>query len=235
MNATEERATTSDQLTLTTRSIEQTMQVGEVLAALVRPGSVIGLIGPLGAGKTQFVRGLARGLNADERLVSSPTFVLMQEYAGRANLVHVDAYRIEDLSDLESAGWSDELWQDAVVAVEWADRLADELPEDHLIARLDHVDEAVREIAFEARGAWRAHLSGLAQALQDAGFEIDMPQVGGLRPAIETPCPTCRQPVAEDAESYPFCSRRCKMTDLGRWLDGDYRIARPLAWEDQED
>ena len=108
--------------------LDSTVLLGEVIGGVLRGGDVLGLIGPLGAGKTQFVRGLARGMGLDESMVSSPTFVIVQEYeakplrstpdskdiakGGTAGgqglvLVHVDAYRIHSLDDLESAGWED--------------------------------------------------------------------------------------------------------------------------------
>lgn len=100
----------------------ETSRVGEELAARLGPGDVVLLYGPLGAGKTAFVRGLARGLGASADDVSSPTFTLVQEYAGgRATLYHVDLYRLE-AKEIDDLGLDDLISGDGIVAIEWADR-----------------------------------------------------------------------------------------------------------------
>ncbi|MFP3938081.1 MAG: tRNA (adenosine(37)-N6)-threonylcarbamoyltransferase complex ATPase subunit type 1 TsaE [Phycisphaerae bacterium] len=110
-------------------SIEQTLEIGRRISERLQVGDCVGLTGPLGAGKTVLVRGLATGLGvADERLVSSPTFVLVQEYPGRVPLFHVDLYRMHE-PDAELADLGvDEMLADGVVLVEWADRAGDALP-----------------------------------------------------------------------------------------------------------
>jgi tRNA threonylcarbamoyladenosine biosynthesis protein TsaE len=105
-----------------TRSEAGTAEVARALGATLGPGAVVLLYGELGAGKTAFVRGLAAGLGADPDEVSSPTFTLVQEYAGRLPLYHVDLYRL-DRAEVDDLGL-DELESGAgVVAIEWADRL----------------------------------------------------------------------------------------------------------------
>lgn len=154
-----------------TDSVERTAAVGAAVGGLARAGDLIALIGELGAGKTQFVRGLARGLGLDPRSVSSPTFVLSQEHpAGRDGLVlvHIDAYRLRGVGDLESIGWDGdgaELRRGAVLAIEWADRLGDRLGPDLLTVRLSHGGESRRSVAIEARGAWRERAAELAKVL----------------------------------------------------------------------
>jgi tRNA threonylcarbamoyladenosine biosynthesis protein TsaE len=114
----------NDAQTFVTRTEEETSAAGERLAPRLRPGDVLLLHGDLGAGKTAFVRGLARGLGADPDEVSSPTFTLVQEYRGRLTLYHVDLYRLqpEEAADLGL----DELTEgNTVVAVEWAERWAE--------------------------------------------------------------------------------------------------------------
>lgn len=99
-----------------------TSRMGEQLAASLRPGAVVLLYGPLGAGKTAFVRGLARGLGALPEEVSSPTFTLVQEYAGgRTTLYHVDLYRLER-KEIDDLGLDELVSGDGIVAIEWADR-----------------------------------------------------------------------------------------------------------------
>jgi tRNA threonylcarbamoyladenosine biosynthesis protein TsaE len=111
--------------TFHTDSEEGTHELASRFGTRLEPGSVVLLSGDLGAGKTAFVRGLARGLGLDPKEVSSPTFTLIQEYRGPRTLVHVDLYRLEprEVADLGL----DELFDsDAVVAVEWPDRLPEE-------------------------------------------------------------------------------------------------------------
>jgi tRNA threonylcarbamoyladenosine biosynthesis protein TsaE len=106
-----------------TASESETAEVARSLAARLQPGTLLLIDGPLGAGKTAFVRGLAGGLGCDEAEVSSPTFTLVQEYAGRLTLRHVDLYRLAP-HEVDDLGL-DELLEDSVVAVEWPDRWRD--------------------------------------------------------------------------------------------------------------
>ena len=107
-----------------TQGEDETGNVGELLARTLRPGDVVLLYGELGAGKTAFVRGLARGLGAKPDDVSSPTFTLIQEYAGRLPLYHVDLYRLEP-REIPDLGLDDLVLDAGVVAIEWADRWPD--------------------------------------------------------------------------------------------------------------
>jgi tRNA threonylcarbamoyladenosine biosynthesis protein TsaE len=105
-----------------TASERETEQAGETFGLTLAPGSVVHLYGGLGAGKTAFVRGMARGLGADAEDVSSPTFTIVQEYAGTtATLYHVDLYRLEP-PEVEDLGLDDLIDSHHVVAIEWADR-----------------------------------------------------------------------------------------------------------------
>lgn len=104
-----------------TRSAEETRQLGVELAARLDDGVCIALVGPLGSGKTEFVRGACRGLDVDDEVVS-PTFILYEGFAGRLPVVHVDLYRLEHESELEDLGVFDLLGGNTVVLAEWADR-----------------------------------------------------------------------------------------------------------------
>jgi tRNA threonylcarbamoyladenosine biosynthesis protein TsaE len=104
------------------RSEEDTVEAGRQLAGTLRPGDVVLLSGPLGAGKTAFVRGLALGLGANPADVTSPTFTLIQEYRGASTLYHVDLYRLEP-HEVDDLGLDELMSGDAVVAVEWPERL----------------------------------------------------------------------------------------------------------------
>ena len=111
----------------TTASEAETTAAGRELAASLRTGDVVLLTGPLGAGKTAFVRGLAEGLGCDPGDVSSPTFTIIQEYAGRTTLQHVDLYRLTPV-EVDDLGL-DELLSAAVVAIEWPDRWREPPPD----------------------------------------------------------------------------------------------------------
>src|SRR5687767_11364713 len=106
----------------TSHSEHETFALGEQLATSLQRGAVVLLHGDLGAGKTAFVRGMAAGLGANPEDVSSPTFVLIQHYKGRIPLVHVDLYRLERGAAIDDLGL-EELASEAVVAIEWAERL----------------------------------------------------------------------------------------------------------------
>jgi tRNA threonylcarbamoyladenosine biosynthesis protein TsaE len=111
----------SDAQTIVTGSEEETSAAGERLAGQINGGDVVLLYGNLGAGKTAFVRGLARGLGASPDDVSSPTFTLVQEYRGRVTLHHVDLYRLKEI-EVGDLGLDELTSERAVVAVEWAER-----------------------------------------------------------------------------------------------------------------
>lgn len=118
------------QETFTTSSPARTLKLGEELASRFGVGDCIALLGDLGAGKTVLVRGLARGLGVlDEKMVSSPTYVLVQEYpAARARIYHIDLYRLPNpAAELGELGLH-EMLQDGVVLIEWANRAAGQLP-----------------------------------------------------------------------------------------------------------
>jgi tRNA threonylcarbamoyladenosine biosynthesis protein TsaE len=110
-------------VTVTTREEGETSDVGRRLAQTLAAGSVVLLIGDLGAGKTAFVRGMAEGLGVAPEEVSSPTFTLMQEYrGGRVPLIHVDLYRLDDSREIDDLGL-EELGIGSVLAIEWAEKL----------------------------------------------------------------------------------------------------------------
>ncbi len=123
---------------LHSRNPGETRELARLLARAIDPtGLVIALIGPLGAGKTVFAKGLARGLDVDEGLLSSPSFVIANELPTPrgVRLVHADLYRVESEAELLSAGWLDWLRDGSVVAIEWGDRYPQALPRDHLEVR----------------------------------------------------------------------------------------------------
>lgn len=130
-----------------TRSPEETEEFARQLAQSLRPGTFLSLTGDLGAGKTVFTRGLARGLGI-EKDVPSPTFTLMRQYLeGRLPLYHFDVYRLTDEDELDDAGFFDASMADGVVVCEWADLFEDALPKDRIDVRLENAGELLREIS----------------------------------------------------------------------------------------
>jgi tRNA threonylcarbamoyladenosine biosynthesis protein TsaE len=138
-----------DNASIVTSSEDETAAAGERLAGRVQPGDVVLLYGDLGAGKTAFIRGLARGLGAAADDVSSPTFTLVQEYHGRVTLHHVDLYRLEP-AEVRDLGLEELTSGDDVVAIEWAERWR-EAPGDAWEVRLDHAGDEQRRIEVRAK------------------------------------------------------------------------------------
>ena len=145
-------------LELVSHSPAQTQSLGAQLAALLQPGDVLGLQGELGAGKTQFVKGLARGLGVRES-VHSPTFILANEYrSGRLPLFHVDAYRVASAGEAIGFGFEDYVNDFGVTAIEWAERIRAALPAEHLWIEFRHLGETARGISMQAHGKRYAQL-----------------------------------------------------------------------------
>lgn len=131
-------------------SVAETERLGECLASALEVGDVLALVGPLGAGKTRFVAGLARGLGAPGR-VRSPSFTLVNEYRGRIGLLHLDLYRLEE-RDVQGLGVEEGLERGALV-VEWGDKLPDRLREESLEIRFAVVSPTERDLVAGASGA----------------------------------------------------------------------------------
>jgi len=140
---------------LASNSPEETHALGVALGRVLVGEIVIGLVGQLGAGKTHFVKGLAVG-NAlcDDRAVTSPTFTLINEYAGRLTLYHLDAYRLTSVDQFVALGFDELLRGDSAVVVEWADRVRPAMPDESLWLTIEPVGETQR--TFDASATGRA-------------------------------------------------------------------------------
>lgn len=154
------------QWTLTTISDAQTRALGARLGRLLARGDVIALSGDLGAGKTTFVQGLARGLGITAP-ITSPTFILVNRYRTPAGhqLQHADCYRLKDAPlEMWDLGLEDLLAGDDIVVIEWADRIPGLLPADYLDITFEYVDEARRRLAFRGHGTrWETLVRELAE------------------------------------------------------------------------
>ena len=152
---------------LATTSPDATRAVAAALADMLVPGDLVLLVGDLGAGKTAFAQGLARGLGVDEP-VTSPTFTIVQEYLGRLPLTHVDVYRLERLQDLHDLGF-DEMVDDGVTVVEWGDLVEQVVPAEHLVVRIEPGmadTERVLDLSFHGV-RWLGRRAALEQALSE--------------------------------------------------------------------
>jgi tRNA threonylcarbamoyladenosine biosynthesis protein TsaE len=136
-----------------------TQALAERLGRLLAAGDVLALLGPLGAGKTTFIQGLARGLEVPaDRHVASPTFALVNEHPGRVPLVHADLYRIEDARELTELGLVD-AFDRAAVAIEWLDRFPDAAPAERLHIAIDFAPHDARRLTFTPVGPRAAELT----------------------------------------------------------------------------
>ena len=150
---------------LSTATVEQTREVGEALVPQLEPGDVVSLTGELGAGKTSFVQGVARGLGVSAGVVS-PTFTLVREYRGRLTIHHVDVYRLERLQDVIDLGFDEMVDSDGVTFIEWGDVI------ERLLHEYLQVEFTVPEFDSDARlvrmtpagQSWERRMEGLRAA-----------------------------------------------------------------------
>lgn len=153
----------NNSLTITSESAEQTESIGAALLELLPDGSVVALYGNLAAGKTCMVRGMARAAQTVEP-ISSPTFVVVNEYRGRRLLHHLDLYRLTDLSEIIDLGY-EELFEpdEGITLIEWAQRAERLLPQRRVVVRLEHAGEDRRTVTIENIGllpeGWQQHLT----------------------------------------------------------------------------
>ena len=149
--------------TLTTTSPDETRSLGRALGAAAERGTMLALVGPLGAGKTLLTKGVADGLGITS-VVNSPTFVLMNEHVGRLRLFHVDAYRLGDPEEALAAGLFDEREAAGVTVIEWADRLAGWLPDERLEIAIepDERRDERRTLRWTATGDQASRLAAAA-------------------------------------------------------------------------
>ena len=126
-----------------TDSVNKTEEYGEKLAKELKAGDVVAMFGGMGMGKTQLVRGLARGLGLDAE-VSSPTFSLVHDYGGTPPLVHFDMYRVSGWDDLYSTGFYDYLDMGAILAIEWSENIEQALPENAIRLYFTRINDSTR-------------------------------------------------------------------------------------------
>lgn len=131
-----------------TENETETEALGARFAEKLPGGTVVAMYGDLGAGKTAFVRGMARGMGLDCR-VSSPTFTIVNEYLGSRELIHFDMYRLSCADELFDIGWEDYLSRGAVCAVEWSENVRDAFMGDEIVVTIDKLGDTRRRISIE--------------------------------------------------------------------------------------
>ena len=207
-------------------SLADTDSLGAAVAPLLEAGDVLALEGELGSGKTALVRAIAVARGVDPALISSPTFVIVNEYpvAGGTPLAHVDAYRLSSRDDLDPLGWDRLGDGSCVLLVEWAGRIADALP-----------PERTARLALRATGEASRHAT------------LDVPESWARRPVLDalrvlaiparapTTCPVTGKPVPSDSLTWPFADERARMADLYRWFSGSYNLSRPIEGRDVDE
>ncbi len=141
---------------VTSRTAKETQSIARAMAPSLRPGDVLLLTGDMGAGKSEFARGLARGLGIEGH-IPSPTFTILNLYQdGAMVLKHFDWYRIEDPEELYAAGLDEQVGGEGLTVIEWHERAPELVPDDCLEVRLTPADDGVRELSLHPRGGFRA-------------------------------------------------------------------------------
>jgi tRNA threonylcarbamoyladenosine biosynthesis protein TsaE len=148
-------------------SESDTAALGATLASVLPDRTVVALCGTLGAGKTRLVQAIAEGCGIDRRAVTSPTFVLVQEYHGRREICHIDAYRLRSEDEFLELGPEEYYQTPGLVLVEWADRVSDFLPKERIEVRIDVTGDTSRRFEVVAHGErYQGVLSSLAARLR---------------------------------------------------------------------
>ena len=143
----------NSQFQIRTRTVQETQKLGKTIGQRIKFPLVIGLSGDLGSGKTAFVQGLAEGLEVPgEYYITSPTFTLVNEYPGRLPLIHIDLYRLDGILDFEDIGLDELIYDQAVIAIEWAEKMSHQLPDHHLAMTFEIINDNDRKISLNACG-----------------------------------------------------------------------------------
>jgi len=151
-----------------TKSPSETIRLGKRIGGLLRPGDVVALVGELGAGKTQFIKGLAEGVGVGKpTYISSPSFTLINEYPGRVPFYHVDLFRLEREKDAEELGLEDYFQGDGITAIEWADKIPSLLPKEMLLIHIAYTGKNSRSLEIIGKGK---HYEDLVKGLPEFGI-----------------------------------------------------------------
>lgn len=140
-------------MVLQTQTTSETVRIGKSIGSLLRPGDVVALVGELGTGKTQFIKGLAEGLGVGKpTYISSPSFTLINEYPGRVPFYHIDLFRLESEKEAEELGLEEYFQGEGITAIEWADRIPSLLPDENLWIHIHYTGKNTRSIEMSPKG-----------------------------------------------------------------------------------
>lgn len=139
----------------------QTIRLGAELARALKPGDVVALVGDLGAGKTYFIKGIAKGLSIPEREVVSPTYKFLNRYEGKFALNHIDAYRFSSCADASDTIGDEIADKKAITVIEWADRISDIITPNAIRVKIEIAGVRTREFAFSGGSQFRRIREGL--------------------------------------------------------------------------
>ena len=156
-------------IVLQTRSASETIRVGKTIGSRLLLGDVVALVGELGAGKTQFIKGLAAGVGIENSAyISSPSFTLIHEYPGKIPFYHIDLFRLGREQEAEELGLEDYFQGRGITAIEWADKIPSLLPEELLFISIAYLDKNIRSVEIAGRGR---RYEDLVNQVQSSGFE----------------------------------------------------------------
>jgi len=142
-----------NKLVFHSRTPSETVRLGKMIGCLLKRGDVVACIGELGAGKTQFIKGLAQGIGIQKSAyITSPSFTLIQEYEGRIPFYHIDLYRLGDVKEAEGLGLEEYFHSNGITAMEWADRILPLLPEEWLEIHIHGTGKKTRSIEVMGKG-----------------------------------------------------------------------------------
>lgn len=212
------------ELTRECDTLDLTAAMAAGLARVLRPGDRVELHGDLGAGKTTFVQHLASALGVAPGLVSSPTYVIVNQYPlpswPGVELVHADFYRLTSVEDLEPVGWDRLVTARTIVLAEWPGKAPGALGGEGQVAQviLLATGPGSRSLTLRLPDGWG-----------------DRPGVRELIDRPPTVCRTTGRPVAPNAPHYPFADERAKLADLNRWFTGDFTLSREMTADDLDE
>jgi len=142
-----------ERVVVQTRSSAETIRIGKSIGKLLLPGDIVALVGELGSGKTQFIKGMATGVGVGKpTYISSPSFTLINEYPGRIPFYHIDLFRLKWEKEAEELGLEDYFQGEGITAIEWADKIPILLPKEMLLIRITYTEKNIRSIEIIAKG-----------------------------------------------------------------------------------
>ena len=138
-------------LSIITKSSEETKNLGEELSKLTKPGDLLAFYGELGAGKTCFIQGISRGLKVKD-YVTSPSFTIINEYQGKIPIYHFDLFRLDNAEEILELGYKEYFYGEGLTVIEWAEKIEQLLPKEHLKIEIKFKDRYQRTISFISQG-----------------------------------------------------------------------------------